>query len=560
MQLLRFLPWLDGYGRGDARNDVLAGSTLAAYAVPSSIAYAQLAGMPVQTGLLCYLFAGLAYAIFGTSRQLAVGPTSSVALTLATTLGVIAVGDPARYAQLASATALFVGFIALGAWAMRWGAIVHFISETVLTGFKIGAGIVIGVSQLPLLLGVTGSGGEFAGTLAHLARNLAHAHLPSLALGLVALILLVAGQVKRPHWPVPLMTVALAIAFMYMPASASLDIATVGAIPHGLPGLALPGVDARDLDTLLPLALACFLIAYNEASATARLLASRHAYAVDPNRELLGLGAANLAISLGHGFPSGGGLSQSLDNDQAGARTPVAIVVCSAWMAVVLLYFTGLFTRLPQPLLAALVLASVQSMFKFDELRQLRRVSRPEFIIAVVTIVAVLSLGILKGVLLAAVFSLAMLIRRLAQPECVLLGRFPGSDHFASMNRYPEAKAVPGVLIFRANAALLYFNADTVRDRMLEIIGSATSPIRRIIVDMSFSTEIDLSTARMLAELSRTVRHMGIDFRIAEAHWRVRELLDEERLGPVLGDLSRSYTAAELVGEAPSGHRHADGE
>jgi MFS superfamily sulfate permease-like transporter len=216
-------------------------------------------------------------------------------------------------------------------------------------------------------------------------------------------------------------------------------------------------------------------------------------------------------------------------------------------MAVVLLYFTGLFTRLPQPLLAALVLASVQSMFKFDELRQLRRVGRSEFVIALVTIVGVVSLGILKGVLLAAVFSLAMLIRRLAQPECVLLGRFPGSDHFASLSRYPDAKPVPGILVVRANAALLYFNADTVKDRIFEVIGRATGPIRRIILDMSFSTEIDLSTVRMLADLGRKVRAMGIDFRIAEAHWRVRDLLEQEHLAPLLGDLSRSYSVADLV-------------
>ena len=219
-------------------------------------------------------------------------------------------------------------------------------------------------------------------------------------------------------------------------------------------------------------------------------------------------------------------------------------------MAVVLLYFTGLFTRLPQPLLAGLVLASVQSMFKFDELRQLRRVSTSEFVIAIVTIVAVLGLGILKGVLLAAVFSLAILIRRLAQPECVLLGRFPGSVHFASMARYPEAKPVPGALIFRANAALLYFNADTVKDHMFAVIGKAMGPLQRIILDLSFSTEIDLSTARMLADLARKVRATGIDFRIAEAHWRVRELLKEEQLSPVLGDLSRSYSVGDLVDEA----------
>jgi sulfate permease, SulP family len=547
----RWLPWVVGYQRSDARADAIAGTTLAAYAVPSAIAYAQLAGMPVATGLYCYLFAGIVYALLGTSRQLAVGPTSAVALTLATTLGAIAGGNPARYVELASTTALFVGLISLGAWAMRWGGIVHFISETVLTGFKIGAGLVIAASQLPLLFGIPGGGHDFLDTLQRFARNLPLTHLPTLILGLFALALLVAGQMKRPRWPVSLLLVAASIALMYMPGALELGMATVGAIPRDLPGLALPRLDAQDLDTLLPLALACFLIAYNEASAAARLLATRHDYAVNPDRELLALGGANIAISLGHGFPSGGGLSQSLVNDQAGARTPMAIVICSCWMAVTLLWFTGLFTRLPQPLLAALVLASVQSMFKFDELRQLRRVSTSEFVIALVTIAGVLVLGILKGVLLAAVFSLAMLIRRLAQPECVLLGRFPGSNHFASMTRYPDAHAVPGVLIFRPNAALLYFNADTVRERMFATIDHAAAPITRIIVDLSFSTDIDLSTMRMLAELARKVRSSGIDFRVAEAHWRVRDLLEAEHLAPLLGDLSRSYTTADLVDQKP---------
>ena len=545
--MLRLLPWLSAYGRRDARCDAVAGTTLAAYAVPSSIAYAQLAGMPVATGLYCYLFAGIAYALLGTSRQLAVGPTSSVALTLATTLGVIAVGDPARYAALASTTALLVGLIALGAWMMRWGAIVHFISETVLTGFKIGAGTVIAASQLPPLLGIAGGGHDFAAIIAHLAHNAQSAHPASLVLGLVALALLVVGQMRRPRWPIPLLVVMVAIAFMHLPAAGALGIATVGPIPHGMPSLAAPKLDWQQLDTLLVLAFACFLIAYNEASATARLLASRHDERVDPDRELLGLGGANIAVALGHGFPCGGGLSQSLVNDQAGAHTPVALVVCSCWVAVALLYLTGLFALLPQPLLAALVLASVQSMFKFDELRQLLRVSKPDFVIALVTIAAVLGMGILKGVLVATVFSLAMLIRRLAQPECVLLGRLPGNRHFGAIARYPDAQRIPGLLIFRPNAALLYFNADTVRDAITALADRSAEPIRRIILDLSFSTDIDLSTTRMLADIAGRFRDSGIDFRLAEAHWRVREFLDEERLGPLLGDLSRSYSIDDLV-------------
>jgi len=544
---VRLFPWLRTYGRTDARDDALAGSTLAAYAVPSSIAYAQLAGMPVATGLYCYLFAGIAYALTGSCRQLAVGPTSSIALTLAVTLSGMAAGDPARYGELATATAFFVGLTALFAWAMRWGGIVHFISETVLTGFKIGAGTVIAVSQIPLLLGFAGQHGDLVAALLHIGRNLAQTHMPSLVLGLTALVLLQVGHWWKPRWPVPLIVVVLSLLLMAAPGIDRFAIATVGAIPAGLPLPAFPHLHWGELSSLLPLSLACFLLAYNEGIAAARLLALRHEYAVDPNRELLGLGTANVAIALGHGFPSAGGLSQSLVNDEARARTPISLVVCSGWMAIVLLFLTGLFDVLPQPLLAALVLASVQSMFKIDELRQLRRVSMAEFVIAVVTILAVLGVGILKGVLVACVFSLAMLIRRLALPECVLMGRIPGTDHFASLVRHPSARTVPGVIVFRPNAALLYFNVDNVREHMLQFLTRADPPLRRIIIDLSFTTELDLSTIRMLIDFARRAQEDGVAVLLADAHYRVRALLARERNGKLLGDMTRAYSIAELI-------------
>ncbi|MCC6193073.1 MAG: SulP family inorganic anion transporter, partial [Burkholderiales bacterium] len=443
--------------------------------------------------------------------------------------------------------AFLVGAAALFAAAMRWGGIVHFISETVLTGFKIGAGIVIGVSTLPQLFGVAGSHGDLWRMLAHLARNAGGIHLPSLVLGLAALAALQLGHALKPRWPTPLIVVVLGLALMEMPAVQALRIASVGTFPAGIPLPSLPDLHWAEMDTLLPLALACFLLAYNEGIAAARLLALRHDYAIDPNRELVALGAANIAIAAGHGFPSGGGLSQSLVNDEAGARTPVSLAVCSAWMAVVLLFLTGLFRHLPQPLLAALVLASIQSMFKVDELRQLLRVSKPEFLIALVTIGAVLGLGILKGVLVACVFSLAILIRRLALPECVQLGRVPGTDHFASLVRHPDALSEPGVIVFRCNAALLYFNADNVREHMVRILERAQEPLRRIVIDMAFTTDLDLSTVRMLKDFARRAAEDGVAVHLADAHHRVRAILARERGGALLGDLTRSYSIAELV-------------
>src|SRR4029453_1514264 len=238
---------------------------------------------------------------------------------------------------------------------------------------------------------------------------------------------------------------------------------------------------------------------------------------------------------------------QSLVNDEARARTPFSLVVCSAWMAIVLLFLTGLFDHLPQPLLAALVLASVQSMFKGDELRQRLRVSQGEFLIALVTIAAVLGLGILRGVLVACVFSLAMLIRRLALPECVILGRIPGTDHFASLIRHPNAVSVPGLLVFRCNAALLYFNVDNVREHMVALLERAEAPLRRIIIDMAFTTDLDLSTVRMLTDFARRAAEDGVAVHLADAHYRVRRLLAREKPPPLVGELTRSYSIAELV-------------
>lgn len=543
----RWPAWRNGYQGRDLARDTLAGSTLAAYAVPSSIAYAQLAGMPVETGLYCYLFAGIAYALVGTSRQLAVGPTSAIALVLVATLAAQAPGDPLRYAQLATATALLVGLIALFAALMRWGGIVHFISETVLTGFKIGAGIVIGVSQLPLLLGLPSKPADPWHTLTTIAANLGGVRTPSLVLGAGALVALVAGHALRPRWPIPLAVVASSLVLMLLPGMQALDIATLGRIPGGIPWPAIPALDWREFDVLMPLALACFLLAYNEGIAAARLLARKHDYAIDPNRELLGLSAANVAIAVGHGFPSAGGLSQSLVNDEAGARTPLSLVVCSAWMALALLFLTGLFERLPQPLLAALVLASIQGMFRIDELRQLLRVSKAEFLIAVVTILAVLGLGILKGVLVACAFSLAMLIRRLALPECVVLGRIPGTDQFASLVRHPNAVSVPGTVVFRCNAALLYFNVDGVGTRLMALLEHSDPVPQQIIVDLAFTTEIDLATVRMLMAFARRAATDGVAIRLANAHYRVRRLLRRERCAALLGDLTRAYSIAELV-------------
>lgn len=547
--VLPVVTWLPTYRFEWLRLDLVAGTTLAAYAVPNSLAYALLAGLPPQAGLYSCLLGGLAYALFGSSRQLAIGPTSAISLVVASTLGALALHDPGRHAAFAALTALLVAAVSLGAWVLRWGSIAHFISETILTGFKVGAGVVIASTQLPQLFGISAGGAGFFGSIRHAAVHLGETHWPSLAVGLGGLALLIVGQVAIPRWPVSLIVVALAILATSGTRLGAHGIKVVGDIPHGLPHFGLPAIGGAEVGALLPLALACFFLAYVEGISAARTFAVKHHYRVDPNQELLALGAVNLALGLGQGYPAAGGMSQSAVNDRGGAQTPLAIACASAWIGLTLMFLTDLLRNLPLPILAALVLASVRAFISAEELRNLGRVSRSEFWVALTSVVAVLVFGILQGVMLAAIFSLGLLIKRVASPSMTVLGRVPGSDHYADVVRHPECERIPGVLILRPNAELVYFNAQTVENEVLERASRPDLAVRLLVLDLSFSSFIDVPTVRVLADLHEELAARGITLRLAEVHHLVRGLLSAAGMEQRLGDLGRRASVQEAVDE-----------
>src|SRR5262245_14569428 len=367
--------WLRGYGPEVARADAVAGLTLAAYAVPVSLAYATIAGLPPERGLYGYLFAAV-YCLFGTSRQLALGPTSAISLVVGTAIAEQAGGDPGRAVAIGSLAALLVGAIAVAAWLFRLGAVVNFVSETVLAGFKVGAALVIASTQLPKLFGLAAAGDGFFGRMIQLARDLPATHPWSLAVGAGALALILLGERTLPNRPVALAVVALSILATALFGLEARGVRVVGALPGGLPVPSPPGIRARDVDGLLLVALACFLLAYVEGSSVARTFALRNRYRIDPDQELLALGAANLAVGLGHGYPVAGGMSQSAVNASAGARTPLSLIAASFAIAAVLAFPTGLTRYLPEPLLAAVVLGAVRGLFDPAELVYLWRASR----------------------------------------------------------------------------------------------------------------------------------------------------------------------------------------
>ena len=397
--------WLPKYQAAWLGSDVIAGVTLAAYAIPVSLAYAALAGLPPQVGVYGYLLGGLGYALFGSSRQLAIGPTSAISLMIAGTVGAMADGDAQRYVQIASLAAFTVAALCLLSWLLKLSALVKLISDSILVGFKIGAGLTIAMTQLPSLFGVAGGGHNFFERVALLAMQIGQMHYLVLAVGVVAIVLLLLGQRLLPGRPVALAVVALAIAAATVLGLPALGVPTTGEIPAGLPSLAGPALRLRDVEGIVPLAVGCLLLAYVEGISAARTFAAKHGYALDPRQEFLGIGAANLFTALGQGYPVAGGLSQSAVNDKAGARTPLALVFASITLALCLLFLTGLLENLPKAVLAAVVLTAIAGLFDFPALLRMWRVSRLDFYAAAIALVAVLLLGILQGILLAALAS-----------------------------------------------------------------------------------------------------------------------------------------------------------
>jgi high affinity sulfate transporter 1 len=548
--------WLSGYQARWLKADIIAGITLAAYAVPVSMAYASLAGMPPHHGIYCYLLGGLGYALVGTSRQLAVGPTSAIALMVGATLPEMMEGDPSRWGEIAALTALVVAGLGVLAWLLRLSGLVNFISETILLGFKAGAALTIAMTQLPKLFGVKGGGDHFFERAWTLVGQLGETNLAVLGLGLGALALLLLGEKFLPQRPISLLVVILSTLVVSLTALDQIGVATVGALPGGLPEFRLPSLRLRDVDGILPLSCACFLLGYIEGISAARTLAVKNNYEINPRQEFLALGAANVAVAFGQGFPVAGGLSQSAVNDKAGARTPLALLFASATLAACLLFLTDLLENLPTVVLAAIVLVAVRGLIDLRALRHLWHVSRLEFQIAMVALVGVLLLGILKGVLLAAIASLLMLLAGAARPHVAFLGRIPGTRRYSDLERHPDNEALPGIVIFRPESSLLYFNADHVRFVVAPKI-QATPQLRLVVCDLSYAPFVDVAGAGMLSGLHRDLEQRQIPLRVVGAHGKVRDLLRavglEERVGYLGRHMSVDQAIVELEGKGMPG-------
>ena len=552
----RHLPpvrWLSEYRANWVTSDIVAGVTLAAYAIPVSLAYAGLAGLPPQTGIYGYLLGGLGYALLGSSRQLAVGPTSAISLMIASTIAPMAGGDAERYIEIAGLAAFTVAFLCFVAWLLRLSVIVRLISDSILVGFKAGAGLTIIMTQLPALFGVPGGGQNFLERGVLLVSQLGQTHYLVLALGATAIVVLLLGERLLPGRPIALGVVVVAIIVATVFGLSAYGVATTGLVPRGLPSLSWAELRWRDVDGIFPLAAGCLLLAYVESVSAARAFAAKHGYSLDPRQEFLGLGAANLAVALGHGYPVAGGLSQSAVNDKAGARTPLALIFASLTLGVCLLFFTGLLSNLPKAVLAAIVVTAVLGLVDLRTLLRMQRISKIDFFAALIAFAAVLLLGILEGIMLASLASVLMLLGRAAQPHVAFLARIPGTTTYSDITRHPENEPLPNVLAFRPEASLLYINTDAVLESvLLRLDAQGASNIRMVICDLSASPYIDLAGSQMLHQLHGELAERGISLRIVGAHGQLRDLLRADGVGEKVGGLGRHMTLDDLLNQRGS--------
>lgn len=557
-RLFPIAAWIKDYKRKDLKKDFIAGITLAAYGIPVSMAYATLAGLPPQYGIYGYLIGGLFYTMFGTSRQLAIGPTSAISLLIGTTIATMANGDAQHWADIASLTALVFSALAILAYLLRLSGIINFISETVLVGFKAGAAITIGLTQLPKLFGVKGGGENFLERIIILFQHLPYTNTAVLLFGITAIIILIAGEKMLPGKPIAILIVTVSIILISTTSLSHYGFSTVGVIPTGLPEFHLPTLRIKDVDGVLPLALACFLLSYIESVSAARTLAQKNGYTIDPRQELLALGVANAAVAFGQGYPVAGGLSQSAVNDTAGAKTTISLVFASAAIAFCLLFLTGFLQNLPTVILASIVLVAIRGLFDLDEIKHLYKIDKQEFYIAMIALVGVLIWGILTGVLLAAIITLLLLIKATSAPYVAFLGRIPNTKRYTDIKRHPDNEIIEGVLIVRIESSVFYFNVENIKEQLWEKINNEAHSLHTVLFDLSSSPKIDLAGVRFFKQFFMDLKAKNISLKVTEARAEVRDNLRAEGLEVLLGHISRSVSVDDLVVEAVNSNLEPD--
>ena len=554
-----FPTWLRAYERGHLGPDVAAGVTIAAMLVPQAMAYALLAGLPPEVGLYAATVPLVAYAVFGTSRQLAVGPVAIVSLMTAAALGELADEGGADYIALAALLALMVGVVHLVLGLARLGFVVNLLSHSVLVGFTAAAALIIGTSQVKHVLGISvARKSHYYETVDEVITNISDTHGWTVLIGFGTVAALVALRMWRRSIPgalaVVVATTALSAAFDLE----SRGVAVVGDIPAQLPSFDVPDLAGGNIADLAVTAIVITLVGFMESIAVAKVYARRNRYDVDPNRELVGLGAANVAAGVFGGYPVTGGFSRTAVNADAGARTPMASLVTAGGVLLTLVLLTPLLGDLPTATLGAVVIVAVSGLFDVRELRHIASVKRSDLLTSTTAFVATLALGIELGILVAVGASLLVVFTRISNPHTAVIGRLPGTDVYRNVERFPEARTTPGIAFVRIDASLSFANVTFLKRRLRRIEDDAATPLRAIVIDASGINDIDASAESALRELHEEYRDRDVRLVFTQLKGPVRDVLHRGSLWEQLGDGALYATNAEAetaLREEPDPHR-----
>ena len=525
---------LTDYPRRNGRKDLIAGVTVAALALPSGMAYAQLAGLSPVAGLYALLLPAVAYTFLGSSRQVIVGPEGALSVMVATAVAPLAGSDPSAYAELAALLALLVGAMAVVGRIIRLGWVADYFSRAVLVGYLHGIAVVLVAGQLGKLFGLSIEAGEPLPQIQEFLGELDGAHNLTVLVGAASLAVLLLLRWIAPAAPASLIVVVGGIAFSAAIGLADYDVAVVGDIPAGLPSFSWPGLD-RAVD-LLPAALGILAVAYADGILTARSFAGKHGQHVDANQELLALGTANLAAGVTASFPVGASGSRTAVNDQMGGRTQAVGLIAAVVIAIVLLFLTAPVEKLPTACLGAVIVAAAIGLVDPAAWRGLRRAGRGEVLIAVVTLAGVVTVGVLKSLIVAVVLSILEVVLRSAKPHDAVLGRVERLERWANVSLHPSARVTPGVVVYRLDDQLMFANARYVKGRILEAIAGAPTPTHHVVFDAEGVGGIDASGAQALDQLLDALDRERITFVVARLKGPVRQQFDDNLLTDRLGE------------------------
>jgi SulP family sulfate permease len=543
-QFARILPaweWIANYEPDDLRGDLTAGFTTAVMLIPQGMAYAMLAGLPPIVGLYASTVPLIIYALFGTSYRLAVGPVAMVSLLTAAGVGAIADGSTAAYVAYAVLLALMVGVMQFAMGLVRMGFLTNFLSHPVLSGFTSAAALIIGFSQLKHLMGLDLERSKNIFYILQQAfENIGAVQPVTLLIGVGSIALLLVLKKVRPLWPRALAVVALATTVVWgLGLHEHANVAIVGDVPAGLPGFSMPEFSWEAMRKLLPTALTISLVGFMESIAVAKRVATKHGRGdgIDSNKELIGLGLANIGGAFFGSYPVTGGFSRTAVNEQAGAKTGLAGIITAVVIGVTLLFLTPLFYFLPKAVLAAIIMTAVFGLIDLQEVRHLWKVKRGDLALLGITFVATLLLGIEEGILVGVGASLLWFIFRSTTPHYAVLGRLPGTETYRNIERHPQAERLPGVLALRIDSQFYFGNVSFLKETLAEEEANLDEPLRAFVLDASSINQLDSSADTALRQVLKDYQDRGIPVYLAGTK------------GPVLDVMKRSGLWYELGSE-----------